>query len=356
LAFALDTFTEFESAPSAAEHQARADWPEFGLVDDIRQALAAALRANEPSALATLYAAEGGAPRGLGAQMLVTRDSVTGYLSGGCVEADVTLHALATIADGQPRRLVYGTGGPLDIRLPCGGQIKLLIERIAPEDDAAHRLVELGERREPAIWLSDGTNRACVARGEVGAFAERLALGVPPSAMSECAGEDETGLVWRHFDPRLRVILFGGDPIVLAAGRLGADMGMDVVVARPKGPESQPPVPGAVYSRVDAQSLFAAIEADPFTAVVVALHDADGDHEALVEALRSRAFYVGLLGSRRRLPEKLERLRQAGIEEADIARLRAPIGLDLGGKSPWEIAVAILAEIAQASHARAPTG
>jgi xanthine dehydrogenase accessory factor len=112
---------------ASAEEQARADWPEFGLVDDIRPALATALREGEASALATLYAAEGGAPRGIGAQMLITRRSVAGYVGGGCVEADVALHALQTIDDGAPRRLIYGLGGPIDIKLPCGGWIGLLV-------------------------------------------------------------------------------------------------------------------------------------------------------------------------------------------------------------------------------------
>jgi len=77
----------------------------------------------------------------------------------------------------------------------------------------------------------------------------------------------------------------------------------------------------------------------------VATHDAELDHAALAKALPSAAFYVGALGARRRLPDRQAWLAAAGLAEADIARLRAPIGLDIGGKAPWEVAIAVLAEI-----------
>ena len=88
-----------------------------------------------------------------------------------------------------------------------------------------------------------------------------------------------------------------------------------------------------------------AIGLDPWTAVAVATHDADLDHAALARALPSAAFYVGALGARRRLPDRQAWLAAAGLSAADIARLRAPIGLDTGGKAPWEVAIAVLAEI-----------
>ena len=103
------------------------DWPSFGLEDDIRPALARLAAAGQPAVLATLYAAQGGSPRGVGAQMLFGPDEVTGYLSGGCVEADVAIHAEAVLASGEPRRLLYGVGGPADVRLPCGGSIEVLL-------------------------------------------------------------------------------------------------------------------------------------------------------------------------------------------------------------------------------------
>ena len=86
---------------------------------------------------------------------------------------------------------------------------------------------------------------------------------------------------------------------------------------------------------------------DPWTAVAIATHDSDTDHDALLAALPSEAGYIGLLGARRRLPERLHRLRAAGIDEAVLDRLHAPIGLDLGGKSPWEVAIAVIGQMVE---------
>jgi xanthine dehydrogenase accessory factor len=84
---------------------------------------------------------------------------------------------------------------------------------------------------------------------------------------------------------------------------------------------------------------------DPWTYVAVASHDADTDHPALVAALNSSAAYVGLLGARRRLPERLAALKAAGVTDEAIGRLHAPIGMNLGGKAPWEVAISVLGEM-----------
>ncbi len=140
------------------------DWPMFGLTSDVRPNLAEAQAAGEACVLATLGTAESGAPLGAGAQMLFTRSSMAGFLSGGCVEADVALHAAEVLEGGDPQTLVYGRGGALDIRLPCGGRVVMLLERIAPEDEAARRLVAPGSARTSLLWLSDGRRRTCPRR------------------------------------------------------------------------------------------------------------------------------------------------------------------------------------------------
>src|SRR5271154_5694629 len=123
-------------------------WPTFGLDEDVRPALRRALDAGEPAALVTLYKVEGGGPRTPGTQMVFAEGLVAGFLSGGCVESDVAIHAAETLADGEPRRLVYGEGGPWpDIRLLCGARIEILVERVAPDDAAAARLLALTEER-----------------------------------------------------------------------------------------------------------------------------------------------------------------------------------------------------------------
>ena len=153
------------------------DWPLFGFDDDARPALSAAAAAGEPAALATIVALDGGGPRPVGTQMVIAGDSVSGFLSGGCLEADVVGHAQAVLEDGVPQRLIYGQGSPWpDIRLLCGARIEVQLERIAPDDPATRRLLELRNARGPAVWISDGERRECAPPAQApapwqGAFA-----------------------------------------------------------------------------------------------------------------------------------------------------------------------------------------
>lgn len=302
------------------------DWPLFGFIDDVRPGLAAAKAAGRPAVLATIIALDGGGPRPVGTQMLFFGGEAQGFLSGGCIEADVAVHALACLADGAARRLVYGAGSPWpDIRLLCGVRMEVLVERIASDDPAVEALLSAKADRAPCIWISDGERRACLRLGE--------REGIWPGAMV------------RRYDPVWRLLVVGGDPTALAIAALGAQTGLETTLLRPRGPSSPPPMNGVAYRRDGVREAFAALAPDGATAVAVATHEAEVDHEALLAALPSPAPYVGLLGARRRIPERLDRLRAEGVSEADLARLRAPIGLDLGGKAPWEIAVSVVGEV-----------
>ncbi len=328
------------------------DWPMFGLTSEVRPALAEALRAAEPCVLATLGAAEGGAPLGVGAQMLFTPSSASGFLSGGCVEADVALHAAEVLQDGEPRTLIYGEGGAPDIRLPCGGRVLMLLERIAPDDAAAWRLVAPDRARTPALWLSDGRTRRCLGSGETppAAFLPMVDRSVGRAAMSDAGGR-----VARRFDPQQRLVVVGHDPIALALAELGLKMGWSATLLRPLGPGAPPPIVGLAYRRGDLTAELQALAPDAWTAVVVATHMGEHDHAAARAALDSRAGYVGLLGSRRRLPARLDRLDADGATAAALARVHAPVGLAIGASTPYEIAVSIIAEIVQAAR-EADTG
>jgi xanthine dehydrogenase accessory factor len=325
------------------------DWPEFGLEDDVRRALGSLASDGEPAVLVTLFASDGGSPRGVGTQMLFGASEVTGYLSGGCVEADVALHAEAVMASGEPRRLVYGKGGPADVRLPCGGRIEALVERIPAGDPAAKRLLELAEARQPALWLTDGVVHACLGPGESGAnlpAALQAAAGLAGRG-GVCGVSAQPFALYRRFDPQRRLVVMGADPPALAMASLGAQMGFATSFLRPKGPSAPPPLPGVRYLRAEPAAALAEAGLDPWTSVAIASHDLERDEEALLAALKSEAGYVGVLGSRRRLPERLARLKARGLSEAQIARLHAPIGLPLAGKSPWEIAISVIGEVVQ---------
>ncbi|ALL11940.1 xanthine dehydrogenase [Caulobacter henricii] len=308
--------------------QTAADWPLYGMADDARPALRTGLLAG-PVALATIVALGGGGPRPVGTQMVFGKNIVSGFLSGGCIEADVEGHALACLEDGKQRRLVYGEGSPWpDIRLLCGARIEILVERLAPDDPAVATLLRLADSRMPAFWASDGERRQC--------------LEVPIAPWP--------GAFERAYDPVPRLVVLGGDPTALAIASLGAQSGFETHLVRPKGPLAPPPLPGVAYRRDAVADALAGIGLDRWTSVAVCGHDLEIDHAALLAALPSPASYVGLLGARRRLGERIERLKAAGLTDNDLARLRAPIGLDLGGKAPFEVAVAVIGEIMATRH------
>lgn len=302
------------------------------MTDDVRPALRLAREAGLACALATLTSVEGGGPRPAGTQMVFARGITAGYFSGGCVESDVADHAFACLADGNPRTLVYGQGSPWpDIQLLCGARIEIFVERVEPDDPALAELLAAQEARRPVVWVSDGVARKCGA---------------------EISPWPQVRVLRRH-DPVHRLIVVGGDPTALAIAQLGAQSEFETTLLRPKGPETPPPIPGVAYRRDEAKPAFAAIGVDEWTAIAIATHDLETDRAALREALPSAAGYVGLLGARKRLPDRLGQLRAEGMSEALIARLHAPIGLDIGGKAPWEVAVSVIGEIMALRYARA---
>jgi xanthine dehydrogenase accessory factor len=322
--------TEFQAQSAIA--LTLPDWPEFGLLDDVRSPLFAALDHDEPVALATLFRLDGGGPRPVGTQMVFTAAAAHGFLSGGCIEADVTLHAAQVLANGQPKRLVYGPSGPWpDIRLLCGAEIEILLERILPDDLAAQQLRAFSRARTPAVWISNGSARRCVhdQRGE------------------ETAWKNAPFEISRAYSPQPRLIIIGSDPAALAMARLGVQTGFETWLNRPKGPQDAPLIPGLHYIRSDPRTALFEIGLDAWTSVAVASHDMDTDHAALTAALTSDAAYVGLLGARRRLSERAVALTAGGLTSEQIGRLHAPIGLDLGGKAPWEVAISVLGQIIQ---------
>lgn len=308
------------------------EWPMFGLADDVRPALRQAVRANTPLVLATLISVEGGGPRPPGTQMVFADGVVSGYFSGGCVESDIADHASACLADGEPRRLVYGAGSPWpDIQLLCGARIEIFLERVEPKGAALTEMLAAQDERRPVVWLSDGIKRRCGPPGTIAPW---------------------EGAISRAYEPTQRLVVFGSDPTAIAIAQLGVLSGLETTLVRPKGPETPPPIPGLGYRREDPQVALRLIGCDAWTAIAIATHNLDTDREALAAALPSAAGYVGLLGARKRLAERLAPLRAAGVTEAVLDRVHAPIGLDIGGKAPWEVAVSVIGEIMSLRYPR----
>lgn len=308
-------------------------WRLAAPIDDIREALLAAPALPQRFAIATLVEVDGSAPRDVGAQMLVTDDEYWGFLSGGCIEADVAAHGRAALAEGEPRLLRYGEGSPwIDIKLACGSGITVLVEPVGADETAVAGLLEGWRRRHPVLWSSDGHVRSAAPCDEAGAD-----------------GWDGTRYT-RLFVPPLRFIVIGEDGAALTAVSMARELGWDVMLVSPGGPE-EPPFPDIAYHRGDPEDALAALGPDRWTAIAVLSHDREDDERGLAAALRSEAFYSGAIGARARLEGRIARLRGHGISEAQLARLKAPIGLYGFGKAPREVALSLVAEVAQAFHA-----
>lgn len=311
-------------------------WRLAAPVDDVREALLALPAMPERFAIATLVAVDGSAPRDVGAQMLITQDEHWGFLSGGCIEDDVARHGREALASGAPRTLRYGEGSPwIDIKLACGSGITVLAEPVAASEPALAALLEAWRTRTPVLWSSDGITRRAEA-----------ADGAPAHY-----GWDGTRYT-RLFTPPLKLVLIGEDGATLTAASLALAMGWQVALVTPGGPEAAP-TGGIDYHRGDPAAALAAIAPDPWTAIAVLSHDREDDERGLAAALGSEAFYVGAIGARVRLEQRIAKLRSHGIDEAALAQLHAPIGLYGFGKAPREVALSLVAEIAQAFHAAA---
>lgn len=288
----------------------------------------------ERFALATLVVVDGSAPRDVGAQMLITEDDDWGFLSGGCIEADVARHGREALATGAPRLLRYGEGSPwIDIKLACGSGISVLVEPVAADEPAVAAMLEGWDARHPVQWSSDGRAR----------FAA-------PSDEAPCDTWDGARYT-RLYTPPLRLVLVGEDGAALSAAALALEMGWQVALIAPGGP-AEPPFAGIAYRRNDPVAALTAIGVDRWTAVAVLSHDREDDERGLAAALQSEAFYVGAIGARARLDARRARVRAHGVSEAAIARLHAPIGLYGFGKAPRDVALSLVAEVAQAFHAR----
>lgn len=304
-------------------------------VDDIRVPLLALRGSAGRFALATLVGVDGSAPRDVGAQMLITDDAHWGFLSGGCIEDDVARHGREAMIAGQARLLRYGEGSPwIDIKLACGSGIDVLVEPVSPDEPAVATLLDGLADRFPVLWSSDGTTRRAAACDEDGA--------------DSWDGSSYS----RLFAPPLRLILIGEGGAPLTGAALALEMGWEVALITPGG-DVDTPFPGISYHRSDPVSALAAIGVDPWTAIAVLSHDREDDERGLAAALQSDAFYVGAVGARARLDARFAKLRGHGVDEAALARLHAPIGLYGFGKSPREVALSLVAEVAQAFHARA---
>jgi len=273
-----------------------------------------------------------------------------GSVSGGCVEGEVIAEAEDILAGGEPKTLDFGVADETawQVGLPCGGQIKVFIERLEKKEGLPliTRTLEARVRRQGLLAhtrLSDG-RRQLFGRGDADAD--------PSLQRAIASGESELqvtpeGEVFLHaMLPPPRVLIIGATHIGQLLAQLVKLAGYEVVVIDPRTAfAAEARFPGIRLDTAWPQDTIPKIGLDEFTAVVALAHVGHIDDEALKLALRSSAFYVGALGSQRNHAKRKQRLTEAGFSAEEIARIRAPVGINIGAQSPQEIAISIMAEL-----------
>ena len=295
-------------------------------------------------ALATVVETWGSAPRRVGAQLVISGDAeMQGSVSGGCVEGAVVVEALDALEDGQSRILEYGVsdGDAFAVGLACGGTIRILVEPVGAGLPVAmlEQLVAARAARTPVAYVVNTTtwDRTLTSDGHHARFAR------------DRSGFEEDGATFVAIhNPPLRLAIVGAVHIAQALVPMARIAGFDPVVIDPRGAfGSEARFPGERLINDWPDEALAEVGLDTRTALVLLTHDPKLDDPALHLGLTSGAFYIGALGSTRTHAKRVERCAEAGFADDQIARIKGPIGLDIGAASPQEIAVSILAEMIQ---------
>ena len=305
-------------------------------------------RLGKKAALATVVETWGSAPRPVGAQLAISGEAeIMGSVSGGCVEGAVVVEALEALEDGRCRILEFGVSDQdaFAVGLACGGRIRVMVEPVGAgpgiEEEILSTLVDARTGRRP---MGIETDTSTWTRRMIG-YGDR-----PDRFDGDRSGflEDAPQTFLAIHTPPLRLAIVGAAHIAQPLVAMARIAGYDTTVIDPREAfASELRFPGEPLVHDWPDMALAAHGLDIRTAVVTLSHDPKIDDPALSAAIRSDAFYIGALGSTRTHAKRVERLKRAGFGESEIARIDAPIGLDIGAKSPAEIAVAILAQMTE---------
>ena len=283
--------------------------------------------------LVTVVKTWGSSPRPEGAMLAVREDGlVAGSVSGGCIEDDIVDR---TRREGQKTTkcevVTYGVSADEARRfgLPCGGTIQLVLEPLTRESGmrALLREIEAGHLVMRRLDLASGYATLHPAQATDGlAFAGKTLRTV--------------------HGPRFRMLVIGASQLSKYLAQIAVGLDYHVTICDPRDEYTETwDIPGVTLVRTMPDDTVVAMDLDERCAVVALTHDPKLDDLALMEALKSKAFYIGALGSRANNAKRRERLTEFDLTEAQIARLHGPIGLYIGSRTPPEIAISILAEI-----------
>jgi len=306
------------------------------------------LNDHDAVALATVVSTWGSAPRPAGSRMAVSRSGkISGSVSGGCLEAEVFEAAQAVLGGSAPHVRHYGVSDDLawTVGLSCGGEVDILVE---PLTDTHRSLIAALDEEQPVVLVS-ALNPPAGARRLLQATDSEAA-----SLLQQEKPERRDGWFLEPFPRAAELLIFGGAHVAIPLSRFARDLGFRVTVvdARSKFADKDrfPAAERVIHAWPD--EVLEQMRIDQSSYIVVLTHDPKFDDPTIRAALRGNARYIGAIGSRKTHRERVQRLVAAGVSAGDLDRVHAPIGLDLGGQTAEETALAILAEIVSVRHGR----
>ena len=295
-------------------------------------------KAGRRVALGTIVKTWGSAPRPVGAMVAIRDDGlIAGSVSGGCVEDDL-IEKIKTesIAAKRPQLVTYGVTNEEATRwgLPCGGTLQVVVEPVSEASGIAELLERISHQQLVRRRLDMESGRATL---EPGRWQDVLAF-------------DGKELSAVH-GPRWRLVLIGAGQLTRYLAEMARMLDYQVMVIEPREEYFAGwDLPGVPLDRGMPDDVLREANLDGHCAVIALTHDPKIDDLALMEALKSPAFYIGAIGSKKNNDARRKRLEEFDLSKDEIARLRGPVGLYIGSKTPPEIAVAILAEMTAVRH------
>jgi xanthine dehydrogenase accessory factor len=323
---------------------------------DVLQSAANWLKESRGVALATVTTTWGSAPRQAGSQMAVREDGAfVGSVSGGCVEGAVIAEAQAALKDGKVRNLTFGVSDEQAwaVGLACGGTIAVHVEPIVSDAErdvvlktqaareGGKAIVMASALDAPESRLVFPDAQSADPLGSAAALAARHDKG-------ETAEADGRNWFLTVFNPPLDLAIIGAVHIAQPLAAMAALTDYAVRVIDPRGAfATEARFPGVTLVNEWADEALATAPLGQRSALVALTHDPKLDDPGLLAALKSPAFYIGALGSKKTHARRLERLAAQGMSDQQLSRIRGPIGLSIGARTPAEIAISILGEMTQ---------
>ena len=337
---------------------------------DVVRQLTAALDAGRSVAYCRLVETRGSTPQKAGAMMLDFADgSQAGTLGGGCVEAEVKRRAIALLAEGKSEVCTFQLDSDYgwDDGLICGGRMQILVEPVSPSSDSQHYFRRLGEQVErgqgiteavvfdaaasklaaPACYLFDDEGRLVTALHDQCQSPPGLVIDQLRPLASRPRPYAAHGVAYLPILPRCRLVIVGGGHVGKAVADLAADLAFDVWIVDDRAEftsvERFPHAEKRITGQID--QVLPGLEITPDTYCLIVTRGHNHDEEALFHLVDRGARYVGLIGSRRKIKMIYDDLLAEGISREALARVHAPLGIDIGSQTVPEIAVSICAEL-----------